>query len=163
MRDNTELIVTRSTEDGDMNDSAKLVSGALVLAEFSNVQSEKNFKTARQDREDRYKDDLSQDVPDATLPNGSDYRVTLEGDTKSRNDSMVITSKTAQIPGFSVKGILADWRFLVHATGDNANPDRTGAYSWGCQILTNSDFKKMVTELRSIGFSKGGSFGLQIR
>jgi len=163
MRENTELIVTRNTEDGDMNDSAKLVSGALVLAEFSNVQSEKNFQTANQDRDDRYKDDLTRDVPDATLPKGSDYKVTLEGDTQSRNDSMVITSKTAQIPGFSVKGIRATWRFLVHATGDKAKPDRTGAYSWGCQILTNSDFKTLVTELKSMGFTKGGSFGLRIR
>jgi hypothetical protein len=163
MRENTKLIVIRNSEDGDMNDSAMLVSGALVIAEFGNVQSEKNYQTSRQQRSDRNKDDLSQDVPDATLPKGSDYRVTLEGDTKTRNDSMVITSKSAQIPGFSIKGIRAVWRFLVHATGDKANPDRTRAFSWGCQIFTNPDFKKLITELKKMLFAKGDSFDFEIR
>lgn len=160
----TTLIVTRAAEQADMNDSAKLYVSGQVIAEFTNVQSEKNFRVAEhgQTPAQRHEPDyVDKTFPNATLPVG-EYTATLVSGGSYRNP-IRITSEDAQLPGFSEKGIKASWAFLIHSRSkiDDEIP-RINASSWGCQIFSDSDKEKLDDILNMLGFKENESFKLII-
>ncbi len=160
----TTLVVTRNTKQADMNDSAKLYVMGKVVAEFTNVQSEKNYRvekhgqTPAQSHEPDYVDKT---FPNATLPVGEYTATLISGNGSSYKNPISITSEDAQLPGFSEKGIKADWAFLIHSRS-GINEPRTRAYSWGCQIFSDADKEKLDSELNKLGFKVGEAFKLII-
>ena len=163
-RGEISLVVTRNSASGDMNDSAKLIVGKNVLAEFSGIQSEKNYRSGTQTRAQSALPDYSKNgFPNATLPKGSDYRATLLGsDSGSSYDRpLSISSKTAQLPGYPSVGVKPEYGFLVHSWSSK-DTQRTAAYSWGCQILSDGEKDRLNQNLTSLGLKAGDTIGFKI-
>ena len=148
------LEIRRGIGSDDQNDTARLIVNGEVIAEFAGIQSEKNKVSGT---ELSYENDYSDPKnPNATLPEGDDYTLTI-GPSKKYGEVLRITSQTAQLPGFSVKGIKDDWGFLVHDMDTYST-----ARSLGCQIFRNDDFSRLMGELKNLGLKTGDTLRMTI-
>ena len=154
-KENTKIEVVRNPEKKVSNDVIRVYIDNEVIASY-NCQSEKNYKSGEQTGEQSWEDDVAK--RNVTLPCSDDYTITMMEESPSYNKPFKIESDSVQINGQNINND----GFMIHSW-NKKEKQINGAYSWGCQILNNEDFKDFRTTLENIGFENGDSIPLEIK
>ena len=159
----THVVVERSPETDQNNDTIKVMIGETLVSEYGGVQSEKNMKSDSQTKgSDRAKPGTEDGSPVGTLPVGDDYELLMLEKTPTYDKALSISSKTAQLPGTSKKGISRWLGMLIHSFSSITKEQPEG-WSLGCQVLPDNSFTDFRNDLEGLGFKNGDSLPMSIK